>query len=286
MRKNLAEVEADSLSTKERNQTLSQSINIGYWEWDETTKRAAYFSREMADIFGMSLESLYEIYHCEEDIFPYVHPDDLEHLIANLSVVLDPDHPRGLAHTFDYRIVRPDGEVRYVRELEYGILERDGEIIRTYGAIQDITEQHKSARDLQESEQRYSSLFSKLPLGAMEQDWSLIKQGLDKLQSEGVEDLKAHFDRNPDLVRELVSTISIKSVNEALLKIYGAESAEEYIEEEESSDEWLDDEWVSLYATEIVALAGPDKINYAELSETRMDDSLFVTPPDYQCCQG
>ena len=123
LRKNLAEVEADSLSTKERNQTLSRAINIGYWEWDETTKRATYFSKEMADIFGMSLESLYEIYHCEEDIFPYVHPDDLEHLIANLSVVLNPDHPRGLAHTFDYRIVRPSGEVRYVRELEYGTRE-------------------------------------------------------------------------------------------------------------------------------------------------------------------
>jgi PAS domain-containing protein len=62
-----------------------------------------------------------------------------------------------------------------------------------------------------------------------------------------------------------------------LLKIYGVESAEEFIEEEEGSDEWLDDEWVNLYATEIAALAGPDRINYAELTETRWDDSEFQT---------
>ena len=277
LRKNLAREEAEHQSTKELHQILSRTINVGYWEWDETTKRSGYFSEEMAAILGVSLESLYETYHCEEDYYSFVHPDDLEHLIANLNVVQNSDHPQGLAHTFDYRIVRPDGEVRYLRELEYGTREEEGVITRTFGAIQDITGHHESIQAARESEQRYSSLFSKLPLGAMEQDWSLIKQSLGKLRSEGVENLKAHFNKNPDLVRELVSTISIKSVNEALLKIYGAESAEEYIEEEESSDEWLDDEWVDLYATEIAALAGPDRINFSELIETRMDDSQFVT---------
>ena len=271
----LARVEADGRSEKERNQILSRAINIGYWEWDETTKRAAYFSEEMAGILGLSLETLYKTYQREEDYFSFVHPDDLEHLINNLSAVLSPDHPRGQAHTFDYRIIRPDGEVRYVRELEYGTREEDGVVTRSFGAIQDITDHYESIHAARESEQRYSSLFSKLPLGAMEQDWSLIKLGVDKLRSEGVEDLKTHFSKNPDLVREFVATISIKSVNEALLKIYGAESAEEYIEDEENSDGWLDDEWVNLYASEIAALASPDRINYAELTETRWDDTEF-----------
>jgi PAS domain-containing protein len=190
LRARLAESEADLQATNERHQTLSRAINIGYWEWDETVKRAAHFSREMADILGMSLEALYEIYQCEEDFFKYVHPDDLPHYIANLSGVLDPDHPRGQAYIFEYRIVRPNGELRYVRELEYGTREVDGETVHSYGAIQDVTDLHESTRARVESEQRYSSLFSKLPLGAQEQDWSAIKQAVDKLQSEGVGDLK------------------------------------------------------------------------------------------------
>ncbi|MCP4312430.1 MAG: PAS domain-containing protein, partial [Bacteroidetes bacterium] len=125
LRKNLAREEADHQSTKELHQILSRAINIGYWEWDETTKRSAYFSEEMAGILGLSLEALYETYQCEEDYFSFVHPDDLEHLINNLSSILSPDHQRGRAHTFDYRIVRPDGEVRYLRELEYGTREED-----------------------------------------------------------------------------------------------------------------------------------------------------------------
>ena len=277
LRAKLAESEADLQATNERHQTLSRAINIGYWEWDETVKRAAHFSREMADILGMSLESLYEMYQDEEDFYHCIHPEDLPHYIANLSAVLDPDHPRGLAHIFDYRIVRPNGEVRYVRELEYGTREEDGEVIRSYGAIQDITDLHESTRARVESEQRYSSLFSKLPLGAQEQDWSAIKQAVDQLQSEGVGDLKAYFLDNPSLLKELVASIRITSANDALLKIYGASSVEDYIEDEENSKEWLDEEWSELYASEIATLAGPVKIHYAELAEQRWDGSSFQT---------
>ena len=80
LRKNLARAEADHQSTKELHQILSRAINIGYWEWDETTKRSAYFSEEMAGILGVSLESLYEIIPVlRKIIYPFVHPDDLEH---------------------------------------------------------------------------------------------------------------------------------------------------------------------------------------------------------------
>ncbi len=275
LRKKLAEIETDIRSTKEREQTLSGAINIGYWEWDETTKRAAYYSKEMADIMGMSLESLYELYQCEEDFFPFIHPDDLEHYINNLSVVLDPDHPRGHVHTFDYRIVRPNGVVRYVRELEYGTQEENGVVIRTYGAIQDITDYQESMRAQRESEQRYSSLFSQLPLGVQEQDWSTIKKAVDKLQSEGVENLNEYFQSKPSLLLELVETIKITSVNTALLNIYGTSSAEEFIEYEEDIADWWDEKWANLYLSEVVTLAGPDTIHYGELIETRMDGSAF-----------
>lgn len=136
---------------QEQLQTLSAAIRIGYWEWDEATKKAVYFSKEMADIFGMGLDSLYEKCQCEEDFFSFIHPDDLEHYIDNLSRILSPEHPRGLAHVFDYRIVRPNGEVRNVRELEYGIQEEGGVITRSFGAIQDITEQVSMRKNIEES---------------------------------------------------------------------------------------------------------------------------------------
>ena len=111
----------------------------------------------------------------------------------------------------------------------------------------------------------------------MEQDWSSIKRAVDKLQSEGVENLEEYFGNNPLMFRELVDTIAITSVNEALLRIYGAESAEAFIETEESHEDWWDVEWANLYACEIAALADPSGINYSELTENRLDGSEFET---------
>ena len=277
LREELASTRATLEHTKEIHRTLSRAINIGYWEWDEITKRPAYFSEEMANIIGMSQEELYERYQCEEDFYPFIYPDDLEHYIANLGAVLDPAYPRGLAHSFDYRIIRPSGELRYVRELEYGTREEDGVVTRSYGAILDLTDLRKSTLALRNSEQRYSSLFAQLPLGVQEQDWSSIKKAVDKLRSEGVEDLKAYFKDNTLVLQELLKTIRITSVNEALLKIYGARTAEEFIEDEENTTDWLDEEWSNLYASEIASLAGPEKIHFQELEETRIDGSKFET---------
>ena len=275
MRKNLYDIKADVRSTSARHQALSRAINIGYWEWDEVAKQAAHFSEEMAGIMGMSLEKLKETYRCEEDLYPFIHPDDLDHYIANLSAMLSPEHPRGLAHTFDYRIVRPNGDVRYVRELEYGIQERHGVVTRTFGAIQDITDRHEATRALVESEQRYSSLSSQLPLGIQEQDWSIVKKTVDKLQAQGVENFLEYFESNPRVLKDLVASIKITSVNAALLALYSTDSVEEYIADEEGTAEWIDDGWADLYAKEIAGLAGPGKIHYSERQEESLDGSWF-----------
>lgn len=275
LREELASTKAEANFQQYLHITLSTAINIGYWEWDTKNGHPAYFSKEIAEIMGRSLESIYEQYQNEEDYFQFVHPDDHEHVRKNLNVVLDPDHPLGGAHVFDYRIIRPDGEIRFVRELEYGKREENRVVIRTYGAIQDITDHQESIQALQQSEQRYSSLFSKLPLGVLEQDWSSIKKGVDKLRAEGVENLEVYFNNNPGVLLEMVDTISIVSANEALLKIYRAKSINELIEGEEDSSRWWDENWAALYASEISELASSERIHFGELSETRMDGSEF-----------
>ena len=151
LRDKLVAMENAAKVKQEQLQTLSAAIRIGYWEWDEITKRSVYFSKEMADIMGISLDSLYEKCQCEEDFFPFIHPDDLDHYIDNLDSILSPEHPRGLAHVYEYRMVRPDGEVRNVRELEYGIQEEGGVIARSFGAIQDITELVSMRKSIEES---------------------------------------------------------------------------------------------------------------------------------------
>lgn len=120
-----------------------------------------------------------------------------------------------------------------------------------------------------------SALFSKLLLGVMEQNWSKIKKGVDKLRSEGVDDFMDYFQENPLMLRDLVGTIVISSVNDRLIEIYDADSIDDFIDSEEGISGWWDEEWANLYASEIAGLAGPDKIKISEITEARMDDSEF-----------
>ncbi len=134
---------------------------------------------------------------------------------------------------------------------------------------------NESGTSISKRVQRDHSLFSELPLGIIEQDWSVIKKEIDKLQPEEVENLPLYFKNHPPFLRNIVDSIKINYVNDSLLKIYGANSMTEFLEVEESAEDWWDEEWASLYATEISALASTKKINYQELKETRMDGSTF-----------
>jgi PAS domain-containing protein len=221
------QAEVSSEFRQELTHTLSAAIDIGYWEWDDVDNKPAYLSDEMAVFLGMTPVALSEMYQCEADYFHLVHPHDLSLYCENLSTILDPKHPRGQAHTFDYRIVRPSGEVRYVRELEYGVLVEDGIVLKTFGAIQDVTGYRESLLSLQESEQRYGSLFTQLPLGVSVLDYSVAKTMVDELLSAGINDLKIYFKSHPDLLRKIIEKgVTMIEANQALLDLYGCSSFE------------------------------------------------------------
>ena len=275
LRESLARMEAQIRSEKERREVLSSAISIGYWEWDETTNRAAYFSSEMARIFGLSQEALCETYQSEEDFYQFVHPDDLDHYRQSISSQLASDHPVGHAHSFDYRIVRPDGEVRYLRELTYWRLVVDDVATRTYGVIQDITDHHESRKALTESELRYSSLFSQMPLGVLEEDYSSLKRGVDELRSQGIENIREYLEANGDLLRDWVAGIEVSAGNEKLLEMYRYEKFEDFYADDRDIDSWWSDEWVRFYAEELEGLLGPDHFSAAEINDERSDQSRF-----------
>ncbi|MCA9541974.1 MAG: PAS domain S-box protein, partial [Myxococcales bacterium] len=85
-----------------------------------------------------------------------LHPDDRPAVSAARSeLTYGKPVPR-----IEYRIVRPDGEIRYVgvtgRPIEYG---PDGRATLAIGVQVDLTEQRRSEARLRESEARYRSLF-------------------------------------------------------------------------------------------------------------------------------
>ncbi len=100
-----------------------------------------YCSPGFEKIWGRSVESLYQdplSWH------QFVHPEDRE------RVVLGSKSLAGFRD--DYRIVRPGGEVRWVRSRTYPVFGPDGVVLRIVGFSEDITEWKRLEQQLLQSQ--------------------------------------------------------------------------------------------------------------------------------------
>lgn len=197
-----------------------------------------------------------------------VHPEDTENSKRKFEACIE----SGAVFDDIHRVVHSNGDTHFIQAIASIIKDSKGQSIRATGLVFDITERRLTE---QVNEQRYRTLSSRIPLGVLEQDWSVIKKSVDKLKSEGVENIKDYFDNNSLALRDLVNTIVITNVNDSLLKIYKASSVEELIESEENVLDWWDQYWANIYASEIAALASPTMRSCSELKEIHIDGSAF-----------
>lgn len=104
--------------------------NLGYWEANLETGELMW-SATVYEIFGLDPHT---VSPCVKAFRELVHPDDL--------ALLDKSQERAKKtgiHDIDHRIIRPDGQVRWVREWAYSKTSTDGHQLLG-GTVQDITE--------------------------------------------------------------------------------------------------------------------------------------------------
>ncbi|WP_241692730.1 ATP-binding response regulator [Haloarcula salina] len=91
--------------------------------------------------------------------------------------------------------------------------------------VRDAVEQRRLVEHSGDAEKRYRSLFENNPHIIWEEDYSASKRRLDEITAR-VDDLEAHLETSPEVVRELMADIDIIDVNENALAYYDAPSKE------------------------------------------------------------
>lgn len=135
----------------------TQSIaNLGSWDWDIITDEL-WWSQQIYNIFGIDLLSGRLTY---EDFLNCVHPEDRAHVEDAVEHALD----SGAQYDIVHRIQRPDGEVRYVRELGETFRDARGNPLRMSGTVQDVTEQKISEDRIRQHEENLRDLGKKLSM--------------------------------------------------------------------------------------------------------------------------
>jgi len=126
-------VEAQHSAREMRNlyKHMADSIDEVFWLLDATTKKVVAVNRAYETVTGRSLESIESDPSSYEDL---IHAGDRAHVLAKLENAVHSGHLDE-----EFRIVRPDGEVRWVWVKASPVRASDNAIRQLYGTAQDIT---------------------------------------------------------------------------------------------------------------------------------------------------
>ncbi len=118
--------------------------DIGHFIYDEIKQKYLYVSPGLLRIHGMDEgEVLTRIVSGEGDL-DVIHPEDRE----NVRKAYDRFLAEGGDWQVDYRLMRKDGEVRWIREMGKAYLINHGIPEQTIGVLQDITEQKNAEQEI------------------------------------------------------------------------------------------------------------------------------------------
>jgi PAS domain S-box-containing protein len=133
---------------------LAAHVDSILWLSDPTNSRVLYISPAYQRITGYEPGRLFDYSHSIVDI---VHPDDRERVEREMD--------RQSHESFDteFRIIRADGEIIWLRDQNFLIHDHKGQVLQVAGIATDITRQRRAEDALRESAEQYRHLFERNP---------------------------------------------------------------------------------------------------------------------------
>ena len=132
--------------SQERFEAAQQAGNIGVWDWDIHTG-TIYWSETMWRLYGYD-----EPLSSAEGIWQKsLHPDDASSTLHGVTEFLASEETR---YRDEFRIVWPDGSVRWLESVAKIMRDENGDAVRVSGVNLDITDRTRAEHALRQSEER------------------------------------------------------------------------------------------------------------------------------------
>ncbi|MBD2506092.1 PAS domain S-box protein [Nostoc muscorum FACHB-395] len=174
--------------SEEKFRQLAENIQAVFWMTDIQNQQVLYVSSAYETIWQSSCESLYQNY---SDWFDAIHPEDRQSV--EFEIV---EQMRTGQYDKKYRIIRPDGSIRWIRDRAFPIKNELGELVRIAGIAEDISEIQQI--DLIKSE--FIGIVShelRTPLTAIRAALGLLQSGI--------------YDKKPDKFKRMIEIAAIDS---------------------------------------------------------------------------
>ncbi|MBV8610472.1 MAG: PAS domain S-box protein, partial [Singulisphaera sp.] len=131
--------------SEERFRQLAEHITDIFWIADPHLSQTLYVSPAYEAIWGHSCHSVYER---PWSFLEAVHPEDRDRLLVALR-----RQAKGQTTAEEYRIVRPDGSVRWIWDRGFPIEDETGEVVRVAGIAEDITDRRRAEEEVRHQTQ-------------------------------------------------------------------------------------------------------------------------------------
>ncbi|MBD3285390.1 PAS domain S-box protein [candidate division WOR-3 bacterium] len=251
-------------NTTDLYRSLHDNIPVGVFR---TTPEGNFLSlnKALVHMYGYSSPdemkglSVYQLYSC---------PEQREELLKQAL-------KKGEISNFEVQQRRKDGSDFWV-SLNLKVVKDKGKEVQYYdGIVQDISERKQVELGLQESNERYRTLFENSPVSLWVEDRSGIKKYIDGLKAEGIEDIRGFFSENPEEVKRCFSLSRVMDVNKAAVKLYGAGSKQDLIK---NVNRIFTDEVYELIKDELISISEGKTVFTGEgINQTFTGDKIYIS---------
>jgi PAS domain-containing protein len=137
------------LGVPETVRLIESTLGVGNWRYDPKT-RQSYWSLGLYALLGLNPVTTAPSY---EELDRITHPDDRRPKGEIEALLLE-----GLPLKREFRIIRPDGRLRWISSQIEILLNAAGEPVKVLGVALDITDTHESLQHLRIGAERYNAL--------------------------------------------------------------------------------------------------------------------------------
>jgi PAS domain S-box-containing protein len=151
------------IESQERLHLSTRAANIGIWDWDVANNKLTWD------------DSMYTLYGIHKEVFSgaydawsrTIHPEDLQHTEAEIQAALRGEQE----YSLEFRIIRPDGTVRFIQAHSKTFFDEHGKPLRMIGTNFDITERKHAEEELKESEYFFRESQRSASIGSYKTDF-------------------------------------------------------------------------------------------------------------------
>jgi len=135
--------------------SVTDHLNVYIWSYDVVNRKVLYCSEGVKKIYGVDVEFL----KSEPNYWKMcIHPNDINRVERNQEIL-----KKGEILHHEYRIIRTDGEIIWVKDHTVPTLNEKGEIVRLDGIIVDITKIKQYEEQIEKI--AYYDVLTSLPNG-------------------------------------------------------------------------------------------------------------------------